>query len=60
MSVSCGELPEGISVSPMKAELQKNGTVTLTVTALEGASGTTLQFGVQPTGETISIPLKIQ
>jgi hypothetical protein len=60
MGVSCRLLPEGISVSPMQAELQKGGTVTMTVKALEGASGTTLQFAITPTGETISIPVRIQ
>jgi hypothetical protein len=60
MAVSCRDLPEGISVSPMKAEMQQGGTATVTVRALEGASGTTLNFGVEPTGETISIPVKVQ
>jgi hypothetical protein len=60
MAVSCRDLPEGISVSPMKAELQKGGTVTVTVKALEGASRATLNFSIEPTGETINIPVRIE
>ena len=60
MAVSCRDLPDGISVSPLKVEMKQGGSATVTVEALQGASGATLNFGIEPTGETIGIPVKIQ
>ncbi len=60
MSVSCATAPEGFSVSPAKAQLQKDGSVTVTVKALEGAAAATLSFEIDPTGEVITIPVKIE
>jgi hypothetical protein len=61
MSISLyGVTPQGFEVTPTHADLERNGKVTVTVKALEGANPAVLNFQVMPTAEVIAIKVEIQ
>jgi hypothetical protein len=60
MSVALEGKPEGLEVTPERADLQQNGKASLTVKALDGAKTAVLSFRVNPTGEIIAVKVNIR
>lgn len=59
MSVALEGKPQGLEVTPERADLKPGGKAALTVKAIEGARTLVLNFRVGPTGEIIPVKVNI-